>query len=233
MEFESSTNLANAQPEDASFGINVLASTIAHEIRNPLQAMRLQLDAVKRSGTESGLVEGLSRNLDRLEQVVSRVQNLNHQYSLKIGLVNYREVFESVLSSVRFWLNANQIEVSENIQWEGEPVAEADRQLLEQVLLNLITNAIDAMTNGGRLDLHVKECESEVCIEVSDTGVGMDEQTKRSVGTPFFTTKSNGHGLGLAFCKTIVALHGGQLEINSVLNRGTKVTVRLPKSYAF
>lgn len=233
MEFESSTEIEAVKTDDADFGINVLASTIAHEIRNPLQAMRLQLDSAKRSGSEQGCVDGLSRNLDRLEQVVSRVQNLSHQYSLKIGLVNYRDLFESVLSSVRFWLSANQIEVTENIQWEGEPVAEADRELLEQVILNLLTNAIDAMPEGGSLGLQVIECEADVCIRVSDTGVGMSEETRKAVGTPFFTTKSNGHGLGLAFCKTIIALHGGQFDISSSLGKGSTVTVRLPKSYKF
>jgi two-component system, sporulation sensor kinase E len=224
MEFESST--------DEEFGLNVLASTLAHEIRNPLQAMRLQLDLARRDGSKTDALEGINRGLDRLESVVQRIQRLGKKYQLDVDLVDLSELVESSLSSVRFWLTASGIQVSEKVHWEGRPLISADRELLEQVLLNLIMNSVHAMPQGGELSVRISECEHSAEIEVIDSGEGMNESTLKAAGTPFFTTKEKGSGLGLAFCKSIVALHGGSLEIESALDRGTRIKICLPKEQA-
>lgn len=214
---------------DKDFEMNILASTIAHEIRNPLQAMRLQLEAAKRTGNAALAFDSISSNLDRLEGVVTRIQSLSHRYQLKPQQMNFQDVLESVLSSVRFWLEASGIHVHENICWEGDPCIEGDRELIEQVLLNLITNAIDSMPKGGDLKIRVSECEHSAQVEIVDSGSGMARDVQSRIGTPFYTTKEKGNGLGVAFCKSIIALHGGQIEYDSVVGEGTRVSISLPK----
>lgn len=228
MASESSTSQARSAEEQ--FGINVLASTLAHEIRNPLQVMRIQLEAAMRGGSTKDAFENISSNLDRLESVVERIQRLTHRYSLQPKTVNLRDVLESVFSSVRFWLGAAGIQVYEHFHWEGEPIIEIDQELIEQVLLNLVTNAIQAMPTGGQLSVSVSECETTAEIEVADTGCGMSSETLARVGTPFFTTKDNGSGLGLAFCKSIVTLHKGSFDIESEEGKGTRIVVKLTKT---
>ncbi len=232
MEFESSTDekQSTSDVETAEFGLNLLAATLAHEIRNPLQAMRLQLDAVSRGAPATETVKGLSNNLERLERVVKRVESLAQRYSLTLGSVNLGEIKGSVLSSIRFWLESAGIEVLENVSWEGDPIIQGDRELIEQVLLNLVMNAAQSMPDGGRLEISVEELQDFAQIEISDTGIGMDRETLKLIGTPFFTTKTKGSGLGVAFCRSIVALHGGSLEFESELGKGTLARVRLPKT---
>jgi signal transduction histidine kinase len=219
----------NQTPTESEFGLNLLAATLAHEIRNPLQAMRLQIDAVSKSATQADAIKSLSKNLDRLESVVRRVERLAHRYALHLDTVNLREVRDSVFSSIRFWLEAGGVEVVEAIQWEGDPMIQGDRELIEQVILNLVMNAIQAMPEGGRLEVSVNECQHSAEIEIIDSGIGMNAETLKLVGTPFFTTKTKGSGLGVAFCRSIVALHGGTIEFESKPDEGTLCRVRLPK----
>lgn len=231
MEFESSTDIEKIESEkDNDFGLNLLASTLAHEIRNPLQAMRIQLDAAARGIQNPDTFKNLNNNLDRLEGVVKRVEGLAQRYSLTIGSLHLETLKNSALSSVRFWLEACGIQVHETISWEGDPVIQGDRELLEQVFLNLLMNALQAMPDGGRLQVSISECQNHAEIEISDSGCGMSREGLKLVGTPFFTTKEKGSGLGVAFCKSIIALHGGQIDFESEEGKGTTVTVRLPKT---
>lgn len=224
---ESSTD---HRPIAEEYGLSVLASTLAHEIRNPLQVMRLQIDAALRGQGGPEAIRKLAVHLDRLERVVQKVQQLSHRYQLEIGSVNLQETMHSCLATLRFWMEATDIHLVENIQWEGSPLIEGDNELLEQVFLNLINNAIQAMPQGGQINLDIAETADGAQIEIRDTGRGMDHETLRLMGTPFFSTKSNGNGLGIAFCKTILALHGGSIQFESEVERGTTVTVRLPKT---
>lgn len=234
MGFESSTDGAkNSASHEANYEISVLASTLAHEIRNPLQAMRLQLDAASRDQANPESVKSLSANLDRIERVVRRVESLAHRYSLNLEKVNLVEVRDSVLSAIRFWLEAAGIELVETTEWEGAPYCEGDRELLEQVILNILMNAIQAMPEGGKLRFNLIECQDEAQIEIIDTGIGMDADTLKKVGTPFFTTKKTGSGLGLSFCKSIISMHQGQLDFESKLGDGSTVRIRLPKRIQF
>jgi two-component system sensor histidine kinase AtoS len=106
---------------------------------------------------------------------------------------------------------------------------EVDRELLTQVLLNLVMNSIQAMPKGGQLTVTISETMDHAEIEVADTGFGMSAETLKVVGTPFYTTKETGHGLGISFCKTIASLHNGDLSIESSEGHGTKVLLRISK----
>lgn len=230
---ESSTDVMKGTKEaESQYGLNLLASTLAHEIRNPLQSIRLQIDAAARGGSVLSALSTIADNITRLELVVERVQKLSQHYVIQSEKMNLKEFVEHVLSSVHFWLAASGIRVHTHLNWEGEPVCEGDRELLQQVMLNLIINAVQAMPNKGVLTIRVLEDLEHAVIEVQDTGVGMPPEVLKMIGTPFFTTKQNGNGLGLAFCKTIAALHGGSLDFESKENVGTKACLRILKSPA-
>ncbi len=238
MESESSTEakvtaveraLESIQQADSQYGLSLLASTLAHEIRNPLQSIRLQIDAAKRGGSPQMALQSISDSITRLESVVHRVQQLSQRYELQPESVNLKELVESALSAFQYWFSAAGVIVRTHTAWEGEPLVRCDRELVQQVLLNLLMNAIQAMPRGGEITLELSEELDNALIQIEDTGVGMNAEQLAKVGTPFFTTKANGNGLGLSFCKTIAALHGGGLEISSKQQEGTRVVLRLAK----
>jgi two-component system NtrC family sensor kinase len=122
---------------------------------------------------------------------------------------------------------------SVSLDWRppAEPVVGVvDRDQMRQVLLNLVTNAYDAMLEGGRLRIQLaKQGADSITIEVTDTGSGMDEATRQRIFEPFFTTKARGVGLGLAVTQRIVLAHGGAIEVQSTPRAGTTFTIRIPR----
>ncbi|EPZ44140.1 PAS domain S-box protein [Alicyclobacillus acidoterrestris] len=208
--------------------VGQLAAGIAHEIRNPLTTLKgfLQLVAKQpESGPKyadimSTEIERISRITNELlavarpqfsefqstpvEQIVTRVYDLFHSEALMQGIV-----------------------MEMHLQDEGAMVlCEADR--IHQVLVNLIKNAMDAVTGGGRVYLSTWVDADKVYIRVRDTGIGMDATTLEHVGEPFYTTKSGGTGLGVMVCQRIVQSHGGCIEWDSKVGEGTTVTMNLP-----
>jgi signal transduction histidine kinase len=222
--------MSQVSKTESEYGLSLLASTLAHEIRNPLQTIRLQIDAANRGASMNAALIKISENIARLESVVDRVQKLGQRYVIHPEKIHLREFIESTLTTMNFWLTAAGITVATHIQWEGEAACEGDKELLQQVLLNLVMNAIQSMPQSGSLSIQVFEELEHAVIEIQDSGCGMDEKTLKLVGTPFFTTKETGNGLGLAFCKTIAALHGGSLELDSKVGVGTRVSFRVLKT---
>jgi signal transduction histidine kinase len=99
---------------------------------------------------------------------------------------------------------------------------------LQRILVNLAINAIQAMPNGGMLEVAVFQKESKVCISVSDTGVGISEELKPKLFTPMVTTKAKGQGFGLAVVKRLVEAQGGRISFESEVGKGTKFIIELP-----
>ncbi|MDP2960459.1 MAG: ATP-binding protein, partial [candidate division Zixibacteria bacterium] len=108
------------------------------------------------------------------------------------------------------------------------PIIEVDPKRIEQVLFNLIENAIEAMPQGGFLTIKTKKKEDLAIFEIEDTGCGINEENLQKLYIPFFTTKPKGSGLGLPVSKKIIADHSGYIEVKSEMNKGTKFTVYLP-----
>jgi signal transduction histidine kinase len=106
-----------------------------------------------------------------------------------------------------------------------------DPQLLKRVLINLVTNAIQAMPGGGRLFMEAKvDSSGHVSISVEDTGVGIPDRIRSQIFTPLFTTKPRGQGFGLAVCKRVIEAHGGTIGFESVEGKGTRFTVEFPSA---
>jgi len=238
MESKSSTNteptevMKSLKQNEQEFGLSLLASTLAHEIRNPLQTIRLHVDAAKRGASVLECLKQIADGIQQIESVVEKVQKLGEKYQVHSEPVHLRSLVDACLASVEFWLKAAGIQVRVHSHWEGEPVVQADKELIQQVLLNLMMNSIQAMPDGGLLRVEILETMEHAVVEISDTGTGRSKDHLKIVGTPFFTTKDAGSGLGLAFCRTIASLHGGRIEVESTEGMGTSVSLVIAKEQA-
>ncbi|MGC1403979.1 MAG: ATP-binding protein [Thermodesulfobacteriota bacterium] len=215
-----------------------LAASIAHELNNPLATISLRIELLKTqlppdSPQQKGL-EIVEQEIERMSNLVSSLLEFGRRGERHFSSVDLREELEKTIELVKFHLSKQNIRVQKEF-FPGLPLVQADRQQLRQIFLNLMTNACDAMANGGtltiRTNLQKKENqESKVAIEFADTGVGIPPEDLSNVTEPFFTKKASGKGtgLGLAICKRIVQDHKGDLEITSQLGQGTVVRLILP-----
>jgi signal transduction histidine kinase len=113
---------------------------------------------------------------------------------------------------------------------QGDDSIEADPRRLREALLNLVANAIEATPSGGFVDVEVRRAAGEAEIVIRDTGRGMPAETLRRIGTPFFTTRDDGTGLGIVLARSVIAQHGGSLTYESEPGKGTRVLVAIPRA---
>jgi signal transduction histidine kinase len=218
-------------------GVGELAASIAHELNNPLATVHLRLEGVlTRTPADDPRrrpLEIVDQEIERMAKLVGNLLHFSRAGRSEVSTINVHDEVKKTIELTEPHLRRRRVTVVP----EFHPVPDifADRQQLRQVLLNLFTNAGDAMPQGGRLTPRVRPGElpgprSAVVIEVIDTGVGIAPEHLARVTDPFFTTKEEGQGtgLGLAICKRIVHEHHGALEIESEVGRGTTVRVTLP-----
>lgn len=208
--------------------IGETTSMVSHDLRNPLQAMlsatsilRGKLDQTDK--TTEKMLDLIEESIRRSNQIVSDLLDYSREFSLQIEESDPRTAVETALSSLSI---PDNIEIV-NLATQGSKIR-ADVNRLERVFINLIQNAIDAMPDGGKLTISSEESEGNVEISFTDTGMGMTVGTAKKVGTPLFTTKTKGMGLGLAICKRIVEAHKGSILIESAPDKGSTFTVKLP-----
>ena len=218
-------------------GVGELAASIAHELNNPLGTVSLRLEGVLAkippADPNRRPLEIVEQEVQRMANLVANLLNFSRAGRDQVSTVNVPEEVRKTIELTEPLLRRLRVEVVP--EFHTVPDIFADRQQLRQVLLNLFTNAGDAMPNGGRLISKVSPGElaprrSAVVIEIADTGVGIPAEHLAKVTDPFFTTKEEGKGtgLGLAICRRIVQEHHGKLEIESEVGNGTTVRVILP-----
>jgi len=211
--------------------IGELASTIGHELRNPLgvisNALYLLRGDVAKTPSESS-----SRHLATAEREVSAAT------VIVSDLLEFARQRDPVMTDVDTGALMDEaiavLPPPTGITIDRQPtpspvVAVADRDMLRQVLLNLVGNAYQAMPEGGTVRLSVSDGGDTAQLQVSDTGIGMSEDVRSKLFEPFFTTKARGVGLGLAVTKRIVDAHGGSITVDSQPGAGSTFTVSLPK----
>jgi PAS domain S-box-containing protein len=216
--------------------LGVLASGLAHEIRNPLNTIRFNLlnvqDGIAQPQTDhaevAAMVKDIADEVDRLEGTMRDFLRLARPDPAQVEAVDVRELVESVARLVEGPSRAQNIEFS----WECSPdtLAAADPKQLKQVLLNLVLNAQQAMPQGGRLELRGRAPADAVLIEVADTGPGIPDSVRDKLFEPFFSTKKEGTGLGLSICRRLVEQMYGRLDFTTAPGRGTTFVVRLPRA---
>lgn len=208
-----------------------LAAGIAHEINNPLHILQAYLEFTQtRLKPDDEILEvlGPMRDaLDNIARLASQLRDFSRPASGEWKAVAINDALERVLRLVRKELMHSQIGVTLLLAPEL-PVVMGDARQLEQVFLNLILNARDAMPGGGQLTVETRADTDAVYIRFIDTGVGINSELLARIFEPYFTTKDDrGTGLGLAICQRIITQHGGQISVSSQLGQGTAFTVRL------
>ena len=216
-----------------------LASSIAHELNNPLATVSLRVESLiaQSTGDDPRLreLEIIGKEIERMSNLVSNLLQFSRRSQPQISTVNVRDEIEKTLELIHYHLRKHNITVAREFKPEG-PLIHADRQQLRQLFLNLFTNASDAMPEGGTLTISVTQRpeEKQICIEIADTGVGIPPEILPKVLEAFYTTKPEGKGtgLGLAICRRIAQGHGGTLNITSEggPGNGTRVCITLPFS---
>jgi signal transduction histidine kinase len=213
-----------------------LAASIAHEINNPLAGVLVytQLLSKKVTGNAFKKEEALS-NLSKMETEISRcsriIRNLldfARQTEPMLRLVDVNQVIEQVLAMVGHQAQLQKVEVVQEFS-PSLPKVMADFDQLQQIFTNLSLNAIQAMPEGGKLTVRSSAVDSEVRVDVQDTGCGISKENMSKLFTPFFTTKVKGKGvgLGLAVVHGIIERHKGRIEVQSEVGNGTTFSVYL------
>ncbi len=209
-----------------------LAAGIAHEIGNPLQIIQTYIEYMtSQAVSDDPILEFAEPMRDALEAIGRLVGQLRDFSRPAIGqrkVVNVNDMVASVLRLAGKELAHSKIQVKETLASRA-PLVLGDNRQLEQVFLNFILNARDAMPGGGRLTIETAVNGGDVLVRFADTGVGISEEDLPRILEPYFTTKADrGTGLGLAICQRIVTQHRGTIDIASELGHGATFTVRLP-----
>lgn len=208
-----------------------VARTIAHEVRNPLTNISLaaeQLQELTTQNNESSmLLDMISRNSIRINQLVSDLLNATKVIELNIQPVNINKILDETLELAADRLDLSQVKVEKNYA-SGLCDVLVDREKIKIAFLNIIVNAIEAMEkNHGKLSLTTKSNDDFCIIEIEDNGKGMDDDTLQKLFEPYFTSKPNGNGLGLTNCQNIILSHRGNIAVKSKLKKGTSFIISL------
>ncbi|KEO81593.1 PAS domain S-box protein [Tumebacillus flagellatus] len=206
-----------------------LAAGIAHEIRNPLTALKGFVQLMQVGNNDPKYLDVMSSELKRIESIVSELLVLAKPQAALHKPVRLQAVLAHVLTLIETQAILNNVEIL--AAWDADtlPTLTCDENQMKQVFLNFLQNAIDAMPNGGRVTLDVERpTPRSVRISIADEGVGIAPDLMQKLGEPFYTTKEKGTGLGLMVSKRILEQHQGRLQIDSILNEGTTVQVLLP-----
>ena len=212
--------------------VGQIAASVAHELNTPLGTVLLRAQLMQQQvgdggdSSDLGVIESEAR---RCRGIIDSLLGFSRRSE---GVTSRTDVGSLIRESLTLIKNDLAIKgISVQAEYgDKEVIIWADSNQIQQVLLNLVTNAADAMPDGGRLEIQTRLCEDFVEIRVTDSGPGMGEDVLKRAFDPFFTTKGRGKGtgLGLAICRRIVEEHGGEIQIQSQPGQGTTVSVRLP-----
>jgi two-component system, NtrC family, sensor histidine kinase HydH len=211
-----------------------LAAAVAHEVRNPLNAISMGLQRLKLEfqPTEdqedySRLAELMLGEVHRLNTIVEQFLSLARPFEIKPEVLPLPEILKELAALEESDAKRSQVQIR-IITAPNLPPLTADPSYLTQVLLNLMLNGLQAMPHGGTLTLEAKTSSSNFLIAVTDTGTGIAPENLARIFEPYFTTKAKGTGLGLAISRRIIEAHGGTLTATNESGGGCRFEISLP-----
>ena len=208
--------------------ISRLTSGVAHEIKNPLNAMALHLEVLKNKlDAAEPEIEVIAREIQRLDNVVKTFLSFNKPIELQSSPVDLSELVREVITLVAVDANEKGIQVSTN--FDGTAWVNGDRDLLKQAILNVVINALEAMHAGGRLTVKTERAAAEFHVVIADSGGGIPPEVQDKIFNLYFTTKDRGSGIGLAMTFRVVQLHSGTIDFVSDQGRGTTFRLCFPE----
>jgi signal transduction histidine kinase len=208
-----------------------IARTIAHEVRNPLTNIALASEQVREltdDNEESDvLLDMIGRNVNRINQLVSELLNSTRFGQLEYSSVQINDLLDEALELAQDRMELKEIELEKHYAPDLCHVY-VDKEKMKIALLNIIVNALEAMEKGkGQLVFRTRVMDDRCQIEISDNGVGMDEETLARLFEPYFTSKKKGNGLGLTNTQNIILNHKGNIQVKSKPGAGTTFIVTL------
>ncbi len=222
----------------AAADLGRLAAGLAHEIRNPLRALQLNLHAFRRAQQDprtlepaevSRMLDQSSREIDRVDRLLGLLIHFATPEESHVEAFDLNAELEGVIDFISQELCRSDVDVQLDLPKSPTSVR-MDRARLRQIMLNLLQNARNSMPDGGCIDVLVVRKDSRVEITVSDEGRGIAEADRPHVFEPFFTTSNDGTGLGLALVKRFVEEAGGQIHCRPNTPHGTRFVIRLPEA---
>ncbi|MDP1563424.1 MAG: ATP-binding protein [Pirellulaceae bacterium] len=217
-------------------GLGALAAGLQHEIKNPLSALSLHVQLLcerlqKETGDEevNTILDVLKSEFKRIGDVLDGFRNYASIHEIGRTPVDVRKLIEKLSRLMRPDAEEKNVRIEIRPADDNIPMIQADANQLEQVLLNLAINGIAAMPGGGLLRFHVSNCDDMLRVDVSDSGTGIPEENQPLIFEPYFTTRKDGSGMGLALSEKIVRQHDGRIEFETS-QEGTTFSVFLPTS---
>jgi PAS domain S-box-containing protein len=224
--------------------IGELAAGLAHEIKNPLAGIQGAVDILIRrrepNDPEHEALSGVRHQVQRIDATVRALLDRARPRTLKLAQISLTELMQTTAALAQAQLSGRVSKNNVNIEFvppTDDILLKADAAQIEDAVLNLIINAIDAIEGDGQVTVTVAtvpapddEASEEAVIRVSDNGRGISEESQSHIFNPFFTTSKGGTGLGLPAVRRIARLHGGHIEVDSALGQGSTFTIHLPIS---
>ena len=210
-----------------------ITAGVAHEVKNPLNSMRLWLENLKESlpaepdSASQQAVQVLDKEIDRLDAVVKRFLDFTRPMDIRLEATQLADLLKEVLEIAKPQLQKSNIQLAQLLPIDV-PEVYVDRALLKQAVLNLVLNAAEAMPGGGQMRLVLSRRGEMAEITVGDTGKGIPLEHRPKIFQLFFTTRPGGSGIGLASAFRIVQLHNGSIDFTSEVGRGTTFRIELP-----
>jgi len=223
--------------QDKMTSLGRVAAGIAHEIRNPLSGINIYLKTLERL-LERGMDQEKAKDIfnhiqsasDKIESVVKRVIDFSKPSRPNYILANLNEAIEDAISLSAVTLRKNLISLEKKLQ-EDLPECTFDKHLMEEVILNLVTNGVEALrkTDGERkLEVHSFAQDETIFVRIADSGPGIPLDMREKVFDPFFSTKEGGTGIGLSLSHRIVVDHGGSLSVSTSKWGGAEFLIEIP-----
>lgn len=213
-----------------------LAGSLAHEIKNPLSVIHMNVDLISEELTESDW-SGKRRMLnkvDMIRQQCERMEGLLHDFlrfarmrDLEMTPGNLNDQVETVLRLYQAQADRDGVEIMRYLD-PDLPSIMLHSDSMQAALINLVKNALEAMPDGGQLVVRTHAVPRGVALDLIDTGCGMDDNTAMHMFEPFYSTKNGGSGLGLPTARKIIEAHGGRIAVQSAVGHGTKFVLEFP-----
>jgi signal transduction histidine kinase len=235
---KSMVELRTAQLKDANerlvrserlAAIGELAGMIGHDLRNPLTGIKNAAYYLKKKGATcpedqaKEMLEIIDKAIEHSNKIINDLLDYSREIRLELTEIETSALLNEAMRMIQV---PDRIQVVNHVL--GETWLKVDADKMMRVFINLIKNAVDAMPEGGTLEITSRQTGGKVEIAFADTGKGIPEEILQKIFMPLFTTKAQGMGFGLAICKRIIDSHGGTITVETVVNKGTTFTITLP-----
>ncbi len=213
-----------------------LSASLVHEIRNPLAAVNLNLQLLQRNldnnSSCASYIQTALQGVERISKIIDVTLNFSRVSKPQIEKIQINSIILMTLELINHLFKKRDIELAFDFQNELG-LFEADPKQVQQILINLITNAIDAIEGKGKIIIKTfeesgKSGKKFICTSITDNGVGISKEDISKIFNPFFTKKPNGTGLGLPITQRLLIQYKGEIEVESELNKGTTFTIKFP-----